>query len=297
MLSTLSFTSPLGASGQDARRHVTFFVPWVLSLFLFGAPLRALVSLALQDERYSHVLLVPFISACIIWLQKERILLNSRYCPRVGIPLLLVGITLARSQMIRELFPSPNASLALTVFAILLTWTALFLSSYGTQALRAAMFPLFFLLLMIPVPARLLDRAVLGLQRGSADISYGLFKLVGIPVLRDGFQFSLPGIDIEVATECSGIRSSQSLLIASLLAGHLLLRSGWNQLWLVLLSVPVAIFKNAVRIVTISSLGVYVDRSFLFGNLHRYGGLPFSLLAIGILAVAIHVLRKSEQLH
>jgi len=261
---------------------------------VFGAPLRGLVSLALHDDRYSHILLVPFISACIIWLQKDRILRSSQYCPRIGIPLLLAGMILGGGVTARSLFPDQNANLALMVFAIVVTWTALFLSCYGVAALKAATFPLLFLLLMIPVPAHLVDQAVFGLQRGSADMSYGLFKLVGIPVLRDGFQFSLPGVDIEVAQECSGIRSSQSLFIASLLAGHLLLRSGWNQLWLVLLSVPVAIFKNAVRIVTISSLGVYVDRGFLFGNLHRYGGLPFSLLAIGMLALVIRVLRKSE---
>jgi exosortase/archaeosortase family protein len=61
-----------------------------------------------------------------------------------------------------------------------------------------------------------------------------------------------------------------------------------------LLTIPVVIFKNAVRIVTISSLGVYLDRGFLHGNLHKYGGLPFSLLAILILFLVLITLRKAE---
>jgi exosortase len=294
MAHSFSLTSPQTAFAQDAWRHRVFLVSWIVSLIVFGAPLRGLVSLALHDDRYSHILLVPFVTAGILWLQQKRILLDARYCPRVGIPLVLAGIALGCSGTIQRLSLGQNASLAITAFAIVLTWTALFALCYGIQVVRSATFPLLFLLLMIPIPTPLIDEAVLGLQNGSAAMSYGLFKLVGIPVLRDGFQLSLPGLDIEVAKECSGIRSSQSLFIASLLAGHLLLRSGWNQLWLVLLSVPIAIFKNAVRIVTISSLGVYVDRGFLFGNLHRYGGLPFSLLAVGMLALVIRVLRKSE---
>jgi exosortase len=133
------------------------------------------------------------------------------------------------------------------------------------------------------------------LQKGSAEMSYGLFKLAGVPVFRDGFTFSLPGVTIEVAQECSGIRSSVSLLITSILAGYLMLRSGWSKFALGLLTIPIVILKNAVRIVAISWLGVYVDRSFFYGNLHRYGGLPFSILALGAFYLVIHVFQKSER--
>jgi exosortase/archaeosortase family protein len=73
-----------------------------------------------------------------------------------------------------------------------------------------------------------------------------------------------------------------------------MLKSGWSQMAFTLLTIPVVIFKNAVRIVTISWLGVYVDPGFLHGNLHKYGGLPFSLLAILILFLVLISLRKVE---
>ena len=147
---------------------------------------------------------------------------------------------------------------------------------------------------MIPIPASTMNSAVVELQKGSAEMTAGLFNLVAVPYFRNGFQFALPGINIEIAQECSGIRSSLSLLLSGVLAAHLFLRSSWSQICFALLIVPIAIFKNAVRIATISWLGVYVDRSFFFGNLHRYGGLPFSLLAVAILGSVLLVLRKTE---
>jgi exosortase/archaeosortase family protein len=101
---------------------------------------------------------------------------------------------------------------------------------------------------------------------------------------RDGiYKFSLPGVSIEVAEECSGIRSSLSLIISSLLAGYVLLQSSWCRFALSTMTVPVVILKNAARIVTIWVLGVYVDPGFLNGRLHRYGGLPFSVFALALL--------------
>jgi exosortase len=105
----------------------------------------------------------------------------------------------------------------------------------------------------------------------------------------------LPGVEIEIAEECSGIHSSLSLLIASILAGYLFLRSKWNRILFSTFTVPVVIFKNAVRIVTISCLGVYVDPGFLHGKLHRYGGLPFSLVSLAVLVPVLLALQKGER--
>jgi exosortase len=107
-------------------------------------------------------------------------------------------------------------------------------------------------------------------------------------------RFSLPGVDIEVAEQCSGIRSCTSLFIAGLRASYLLLHAAGTRILFSLLTIPIAIFKNGVRIVTLSWLGVYVDQGFLHGKLHQYGGLPVSVLALGILAPVVLALRRLE---
>ena len=108
--------------------------------------------------------------------------------------------------------------------------------------------------------------------------------------------FELPGIAIEVAKECSGIRSSLALIITSLIAGYMFLQTGWKRIVLVLAIFPLMLIKNAIRITTISLLAVYVDKSFLTGSfLHSSGGIFFFLIALALLAPFLLYLKKTEK--
>jgi exosortase len=210
-------------------------------------------------------------------------------------PLLFSGLAVYYLSTGNVLCFDHNVRLTIKSLAIVLVWTAGFTICYGRHAIKSAIFPFCFLCLVIPAPPVLLERIVVLLQRASADVAYVLFKLVGVPVFREGVKFSLPGLDIEVAAECSGIRSSMALLITVILAGHMFLRSAWRQLWLFCLTIPITILKNGMRIVALSLLGVYVDRSFLFGALHhRYGGLVSSAFGFAMLGPSLLVLQRSE---
>ncbi len=266
----------------------------VLSSVLFWRPLGALVGLSLRDARYSHVLLIPLISASLIHLQHRRIFANRGYCFSKAVSLWVLAIALFYLAQTRFSALNVNDRLSPIVLAIVLAWIAGFLLCYGERAFLAALFPLLFLLLMIPIPTVALDTIVLILQQGSAIMTYALFRLLGVPVLWHHLKFLLPGVEIEIAEECSGIRSSLSLFITSILASYVFLRSNWSKTLFILVTVPVVILKNAVRIVTISCLGVYIDPGFLQGRLHRYGGIPFSLLSMAILVPLLLKLQRSE---
>lgn len=257
-------------------------------------PLSLLFKLSLQSDGYAHIIFVPFISLCALYFERKAILFNARYAPRIGIPSLAASLILF--WFLRQ-HPSSTetGSLFLLMPSIILVWAAAFLLCYGPQSLRAALFPVCFLLLMVPIPVGVMNQITFGLQKSSAEMSYLLFKVSGIPVFRQGFRFSLPGAEIEIAEQCSGIRSSLALLITSILASHVFLRSWWSKGLLVLFTIPVVILKNSVRIVTISTLGAYVNRAFLYGNLHRRGGLLFGLLAVLMLVPALLVLQKAER--
>ncbi len=275
-------------------RSLSFLLVLLVLLVPFWQPLSSLFKLSLQSDRYTHIIFVPVISLCVFYLERKAILSNAHYAPRIGIPLLAFGLILFWI-LIEHPSSAETYRLFLLMPSIILAWVAGFLLCYGLQSLRAAVFPVCFLLLMVPIPVDVLNQITGGLQRGSADVSYVLFKISGIPVFRQGVRFSLPGVEIEIAEQCSGIRSSLALLITSILAAHMFLRSWWSKGLLVLFTIPVVIFKNSVRIVTISALGIYVNRAFLYGNLHRRGGLLFALLAVMMLVPALLVLQRAER--
>jgi exosortase len=187
-----------------------------------------------------------------------------------------------------------SSRLSLRILVLVLCWLSFVLLIFGPSVFWRFRFPLFFLLLLVPLPDAILAKAVLGLQAASAKTSYGLFRLAGIPVTQSGFVLSLPGLEIEVAQECSGIRSTMMLLVTSLVLGHMFLKSGWQKLVLTLLVIPIAVLKNGVRIFVLAALAVYVDAGWLNGRLHHRGGVVFFLFGTALVGLIIWLLRHLQ---
>jgi exosortase len=211
--------------------------------------------------------------------------------PGIGLPFFFLGpaLWLALPKPV-----DPTSRLSLAALALVISWLGAFLLCYGAAAFRAAVFSLLVLLLFVPLPAPVVDRAVWALQQGSAAVSALLFRMAGMPFLRHGLTFSLPGVDIRIEEQCSGIRSSISLFLTGLLAAHFLLRETWKKACLALVVLPIVVVKNALRIAIMSWLGVYVDARFFYGNLHRYGGMLFSVVGLALMALAIAALRRER---
>jgi exosortase len=255
----------------------------------------ALAVFSFHHEFSSHVLLIPMLSLYLLYVERRVVFREAQSSPALGSALVLAGAALYWRTMVHSAAQSPAEFLPGSTLAIVVIWMGGFLICYGYRAWRAATFPLLFLLLMVPLPEEVLARTIYLLQVGSTSLSFSLFKLVGVPVFRQGFLLSVPGQTIEIAKACSGIRSSIALFITCLLAAHLFLRTPWKILLFVVLVFPVSIVKNAIRIVTLTLLGVYVDPSFLRGNLHHDGGFIFFLLALAILFPVLLLLQKSEK--
>lgn len=276
------------------KRHAAFAGIIAVSMILYWRTLSELVKYAFADESYSHIVIIPLISLFLLYTERERIFSKSDSSLGLGIGVALVGVlgswTLARFA----LAGNEKNVLSATTLSILFLWTGGFLACYGVRAARAAAFPLLFLLLMVPLPDLILARTIALLQRGSTAVAYFSIKSVGVPVLRQGLFLSLPGLNIEVAAECSGIRSSMALLITCLLATHYFLRTPWKMLLFVALAFPLAVVKNGVRIATLAILSVYVDPGFLSGHLHRDGGFVFFFLVLAVLWPVLIFLHRSE---
>lgn len=282
-------------SQTPLKKQWFLFSGWVvLSLLLFLGPVLALVRLSLTQDDSSYLVVIPLMCAVLLYLERDRIPAQTSSDNLLsGIFLLLAaGIAVA----VHYGTGSKVAGLQLSgwVLALVLVWTAAFPLFFGKAALRAAYFPFLFLLLMVPIPNFLLDRIIFLLQQGSAWIAGVLFDIAGVPVLREGLVFHLAKVSIEVAKECSGIRSSMALFIVALLVAHFRLRSFWNKLFFVAFGLFLMILKNGVRIATLTLLAVYVNPDFLFGRLHHQGGVVFFVLALLLLLPLLFFLQRNE---
>jgi len=267
----------------------------VVAVAIWWIPLVSLFNLAVRDEQYTHILLILPISVALAVLDwKSRP--SSRPSGSGGAAAgsaLLIGALLLRVGA-RWTFSSAGVQLSLKVLALVAWWMGAFILCFGTRAFRRALFPLCFLLWMVPLPQFVLDPIVSLLQRGSAASAHLLFALAGIPVAQSDMQLHIPGLTLEVAPECSSIRSSMILLVITMVVAQLLLRSFWRKAVVVAVALPLSVAKNGLRIFVIGALTTKVDPSFMTGRLHRQGGVIFLLIALLGTFLVLWILRRGE---
>ena len=298
--STPQFLGRIGAASlstadkQNAllRRHLAFLLFVAGSIIVFWMPLRKLIEFALAHDYGSHIFFVVPASAYLVYLKRHQIFSTVAGDVLFGSLLFFAGLI---SWWLAGRNSLQSNSLSLVILAIVVIWMSGFAFFYGRRAFVIARFPVLFLLLLVPIPEVVIDKIIFLLQAGSANVAYGLLRLFGVPVFKRGFLLQLPTLDIEVARECSGIRSSLALFLTILVVGKLVLRSGWRRLLLTLSILPILILKNGARIVTVSLLSIYVDRALLHGWVHTSGGILFYLMGLFLLIPIIVALRKSEE--
>ena len=280
----------------------------VVLILCFIAPLSRLVRFALHSELYSYILLVPFITAYLVWLRiKSSSFSSSSSIPNLpsahksSRPLVFVLTTLGILSLLTPHFArSSHLTLAQTDLLALTTFSfvAFFLAAccflLAQQTVRRLGFPLCFLLFMIPFPKIIEHGFETFLQHTSAWAAGSLLSVSGMPVLREQTVLQLPGFSMQVAPECSGIHSTLVLFITALLAGHLLLHRPWSTALLAFAVIPLGIVRNAIRIFTLGQLCVRVNPTWIDSDLHHRGGPIFFAISLPPLFILLWFLRRSE---
>lgn len=257
----------------------------------FWQALTLLYRLSQEQEHYSHVVLIPLLSLYSFYQNRKTIFASEEWSPWLGSIMLAVGISWSWFAM----QDAASGHVTMIASSMVATLWGVFVLCYGVKSCRIYAFGLLVLLWMIPLPPVVLHAIIQFLQQMSAEAADVLFVMLGVPVFREGFTFSLTNFTVHVAEECSGIRSTLSLVITSFVAGHFFLRSLWAKFGIVAFIIPLAILKNAFRIVGLSLLANYVDPTFITDSaLHRSGGIPLFLLSLVVLFSLVWLLRKFE---
>jgi len=282
-------------TAETNKRHLFFSLFVIVSVIVFRNTLYELALYSWRNESCSHIFLVPLVSLFLLYSERKDVFSETRYSFLSGAAIIASGMSLywwlANGHV---QWRDESQILSAMTLCVVVTWIGGFLTVYGRRAARVGVFALLFLLLMIPLPEAVLAKVILLLQRGSAEIAYFLIKTVGVPVFRQGFLLSVPGLTVEVAAECSGIRSSMALFITCLLAARFFLRTAWGMLVFVAVALPFAVIKNGIRIATLTLLSLYVSPKFMVGSLHRDGGFVFFLLALAVLWPLLAILQRLE---
>jgi exosortase len=255
----------------------------ILATFDAWSDIYLIASRNLDHNEYSHIFLVPFVAAAMVYVRRVRF----RYCKPTGTA---IGFSVAGLGWCLHIFGFYRNYMALWHLGAVLVLIGCILSVFGKHALFR-FFPAFAVLMfLVPVPGTLRLLVAAPMQTWTAQISELLLNAAGFAVTRSGNVLSMGGTPVgNVAEACNGLRMVFALVLVSYFFGFALpLRNSVR--FLILLASPlVAIACNVIRILpTVCLNGHYGSDSIIGQRFHDYSGwvmLPISfLILLGIIA-------------
>lgn len=228
---------------------------------------------------YGHGLLIPFVSAFFIW--KSRNKLNRTDPSSMWAPILVLGLAMYITGF-------AVAMHFLSAISLLIVCLALTLRFFGTEGARSMMFPICFLLFMIPPP--FLSEIGLQLQTVSANGSATIVKAAGMPVVTTGAEISLGESTFVIGLPCSGMHSLISLLALAAVLTYILAGPIYRKVLLFLSALPIAIFANILRIVSLLLVADQFGADAAMGFFHDLSSLLLFFIALACLVLMARLL-------
>jgi exosortase len=219
-----------------------------------------------ENENYSHGPLVPLVSLGMVWRGRDR--LRSAIQPegdRRGLALVaLAGVMLVAGQR--------SAVFALQGYSLVLMIAGLVWALLGPAALRAAAFPIAFLLFMLPFPGPFVAQISYLLKEVTVRFSAAAAQGLGAALQREGMNLYLQEGVLRIENPCSGLRSLISLLATGALFAYVQPGAAWRKGVLFLSAVPLAMLGNAARITALVLVAHYVGIPQATGGFHDATG-------------------------
>jgi exosortase len=196
------------------------------------------------------------------------------------------GIALIFFACLAYLIGVQGAEYFLLRISMILLAGGLIWTFWGQYRLRRLAFVLVLLAATIPLPSLVYNSLSAPLQLFASNVATEVARMAGVAVYRDGNIIRLAGTSLGVEEACSGLNSLASLMVGALLLGRLRCNTLASRAALLLLSAPLAIGINVLRIAGTAILSD-ANEDYALGFFHMFSGwLVFLIGVAGLLGAA-----------
>lgn len=248
----------------------------ILLILLYASIIKGMIIDWYNDPNYSHGFIIPIITAYIIYERRGKFKnvtnkpdIRGLFLIFFGLGMLIIG-TVGSEQF--------TMRLSIVPLSLGIIWL-----NFGILYFKLTLFPILYLIFMIPLPYLIYDQISLPLKNISARFATFSLQLFNIPVFRDGNIIELSNTKLEVADACSGIRSLISLLALSVIFSYVTQESILKRYILIIFTIPIAIFTNMLRVSGTGILAHFFGEKVAQGFFHTFSGWLIFLAAIGCL--------------
>lgn len=289
-------TVPTGSLPSDASpiapRH------FGLILLLGGLWALAVNQLRLDwstNPQYSYGWLVPFLTAYLFWNRwPSRPTATAPAHASWGIAAaVLLALLFLPTRLVGEATPEWAAvRWALTLEVVGLTLLAIYHTGGGAM-MRHFAWPVCFFVVAVAWPVSFEMELTQSLMRQLARLTAELLAWAGYPARADGNLIHLGAGVLGVDEACSGVRSLQSMLMASLFLGELYRFPTPTRLALVAAGLAIAVFFNLVRALLLSGLAIAKGISAI-SAWHDPAGFTILAASFGVLYLIVWFIRRGN---
>jgi len=295
----------LGENVRNFYLQITaaFFIILII-LIVYWQDLTILINEALQNEAVSHIILVPLLVSFLIYRKREFV---------------KASFTVERLRAKKQIISlSEITGIALCLFAFLLYWygsytfypleyhiasliifvISITLTLFNVKAFIALIFPLLFLIFLIPPPSGITSSVGAAVGNFNAQASYTLLKTIGVPVTLSS-EYGPPTLVINnpvqsplefaVDLPCSGIYSLVAFTMFAAFLAYVVRGSIARKVVLFPLGFLTLTILNIFRISLIVSIAHRFGEAIAMSIFHIFSG--WLLIFIGMLLLLLIVER------
>lgn len=237
------------------------------------------------NEYYSHGILIPPVTIYLA-VQRFRNDKELRWSPEQGSNW---GLLLIAFGLVLYLWFFNQRAFYLAAFATIIMIGSLVWTLGGNNVAKRLLFPIFYLVLMVPLP--FIDRYTLPLAMFTGVCAGGLARFFGLDVEIIGNAVKLPNADLLIGAQCSGVNSLIALTALMILAAYLVNGPLWGRIALMLLAAPLAILGNILRVTSLLFVARAWGAQAAFVFYHDYSGIVFYVIVLVLIIPLTKLLR------
>jgi exosortase len=220
--------------------------------------------------------LIPFISAYLIW-QRRKVFHLPFKPSSAGLILILGALGVHVLSVLLNVYFSSGFSMVFFSFG-------LFLYLFGWEVTRQLLFPLGFLFFMTPPPMAAEGALALPMKVFATQAGASVLELLGVPVVREGFQLYFPSAMLIIGNPCSGLRSLIALMALGSLFAYFYDARLWKRVLLFAATIPIAVASNIARVIMLSLIASKYGSGAATGFFHDLSGILVFAVALALLA-------------
>jgi exosortase D (VPLPA-CTERM-specific) len=260
--------------GPPVQFYALLAVTLVAAIVPFAGVLGDLYNIWNLKPEYSHGIIIPVLSAYLIWRRRAELRDLPFTGSWLGLALIALGLVL---RFVGEI----TTMTTIEHYAFLIVLYGLILALTGPVIFRRLWMPLVILVFAVPLPNFFNNVLSLQLQFLSSELGVWVIRAAGISVLLEGNIIDLGNYQLEVAEACSGLRYLLPLMTLAFIVAYLFRGPVWKRSIIFLVSIPVTVVMNSLRI---GFIGITVEHwgpAMAEGALHDFEGWLVFMLSTG----------------